>query len=104
YAHCRGKPNSVNLTMVHLRTKPQNHPSVFYAPCVNITTARVSLRMSGTTPPFVATSQSIMTTSTPPPRVSVGLPSCSARCGLSNREDRGQEKLGRIGDERGRRG
>src|SRR2546421_5677322 len=111
-----GKPDFVKDAMVPLKPKPPNHPSVFWAPWGNITTARVSLRMSGTTPPFVATSQSIMTTSTTPPRVSritalldgigrtgvtgptlrtphaVGLPSCLARCRLSGREDRGYHR------------
>src|SRR2546422_7466579 len=31
-----------------LKPLPPNHPSVFCAPCGNITTARVSLRMRGT--------------------------------------------------------
>src|SRR5260370_26940201 len=93
-ARAGGKPDFVKYAMVPLKPYPPNHPSVFCAPWGNITTARVSLRMSGTTPPFVATRQSIMTTSTPPPRVSVGLPSCSARCRLSGREDRGHHRGG----------
>src|SRR2546422_5113132 len=56
-ARIGGKPDFVKDAMVTLKPLPPNHPSVFCAPCGNITTARVSLRMSGTTPPFVATSQ-----------------------------------------------
>src|SRR5207302_8890289 len=109
-------PDYVTYAMVALKPQPPNHPGVFCAPWGNITQARVSLRIRGTTPPFVATSQSIMTTSTTPPRVSritslvegigrtsvtgptlrpphaVGLPSCSARCRLSGREDRGHHR------------
>src|SRR5438874_3486849 len=93
-ARAGGKPDFAKDAMVPLKPYPPNHPSVFCAPCGNMTTARVSLRMSGTTPPFVATSQSIMTTSTTPLRVSrtVGLPSCSARGRLSGREDRGHHR------------
>src|SRR5213594_94864 len=92
-ARAGGKPDFVKYAMVPLKPRPPNHPSVFCAPCGNITTARVSLRISGTTPPFVATSQSIITTSTTPPRVSRRrLPSSSARCRLSARQDRGHHR------------
>src|SRR5437660_4869800 len=78
-ARAGGKPDFAKDAMVPLKPYPPNHPSVFCAPCGNMTTARASLRMSASTTPL---------------RVSrtVGLPSCSARGRLSGREDRGHHR------------
>src|SRR5436190_23187438 len=46
-ASAGGKPDFVKYAMVPLKPLPPNHPSVFCAPCGNMTAARVSLRTSG---------------------------------------------------------